>query len=439
MLMLTAVLRTAAYAQVAPIGPFTGEISESFDDLAVTQGAVDCLDGRFGGVADACAVGAAIGGIQVREDAFLGTCLVEARSTPVFAGTNDGSLRLDFAPPVTRFGGWFATHAATAGSVDIAFLDAAGDPIGSVAGPLDPDCGWTWFGADSDGGALIASVTVAHSLNGGALVDLDDLQLDTACGLGAPDGDDDGTPACVDCDDADPTRFLGAPERCDGVDQDCDGAIDEDVEALPPASNQVGICEDADQVCVDGQLVDPGPDDIAGFEVQETLCDGVDNDCDGEVDAFDTPPPVGPGLGVCLDLVATCEGDGFIDPDQADWPMLVGFESVEATCDGLDNDCDGLTDEDLEAPLADNQLGVCSGSTLICNGSGFVQPTLANIPNGNAEDVCDEFDNDCDGVIDEDCAPDRTCGLIAPTTGGGLSVWLFTLALLTTRRRTTAR
>ncbi len=74
-------------------------------------------------------------------------------------------------------------------------------------------------------------------------------------------------------------------ERCNGVDDDCDGEIDEALVA-PLADRQAGVCAGALRVCEDG-WVEPDYAGIGGYEVEEASCDGLDNDCDGRVDGAD--------------------------------------------------------------------------------------------------------------------------------------------------------
>jgi streptogramin lyase len=113
------------------------------------------------------------------------------------------------------------------------------------------------------------------------------------------DGDFDGyidADACGDdCNDNDGTSYPGHVEECDATDSDCNGLVD-DIDAL--ADKQAGVCVGQLKDCTIGGPVEPDYTVIADYQAVETRCDEIDNDCDGGVDDFDR---LGDGTSDCTD------------------------------------------------------------------------------------------------------------------------------------------
>ncbi len=182
-------------------------------------------------------------------------------------------------------------------------------------------------------------------------------------------------------------------EVCDGADNDCDGNVDE---------NQLNDCGGCGQV----------PEDI---------CDGLDNDCDGNIDE---------------ELIRECTticNSGLEVCGNAGWAGCTAQIPTEEACDGEDNDCDNLVDEGLNCQCPPESVGAlvpCMESPLTC-GMGFktcecvneecqvtqmtecfalchwvpeLEPGVscnqfAGIPTN--PELCNNFDEDCDFRVDE--------------------------------------
>jgi hypothetical protein len=233
----------------------------------------------------------------------------------------------------------------------------------------------------------------------GWLADCNSFPSDPACIQF--DFDEDGWYLAVDCDDWNPDVHPEAIEFCDGLDNNCDGFIDEDFTDLGAACTVgTGKCQDSGLMVCTGDGTGTECSAIAGSPVTEQ-CDGLDNDCDGSTD--ENFPSLGDvctvGTGICQDSgLMVCTGDGTGTECSA-----VAGSPVTEQCDGLDNDCDGSTDENFPSlgDVCTVGTGICQDSGLmVCTGDGTGTECSA-VAGSPAVEQCDGLDNDCDGSTDE--------------------------------------
>ncbi|MFT5583446.1 MAG: hypothetical protein ACI9VR_001024 [Cognaticolwellia sp.] len=233
----------------------------------------------------------------------------------------------------------------------------------------------------------------------------------TACNKGgADDLDEDGYSAEEDCDDENADIFPGAEEVCDGVDNDCNDEIDEAVLLTfygDADGDGYGDPDQATQACE------------ATAELAES-----DQDCD------DANPDIYPGAPEddCTDPVDyNCDGSvQFEDADSDGWAACEDCDDAnpgihpeaEEVCDGLDNDCSGEADG---ADAVDGQ-----SFYLDSDEDGYGDPTISvfdcEVPDGysaldsdcddtnatvnpGAEEICDGLDTDCNNATVETLYP----------------------------------
>ncbi|MCA9669086.1 MAG: hypothetical protein KC503_26000 [Myxococcales bacterium] len=187
---------------------------------------------------------------------------------------------------------------------------------------------------------------------------------------------------------------TGTAEICDGIDNNCNGQIDEGLTNCTPCAPQPEICDGKDNNC-NGQIDDGVPTGVCGSNIGEckqgtlkcvngmSTCDGAvgpqaetcnnkDDDCDGQVDGLlRACYPFATG---CDPVAGTCQGQCRLGQETCTagvWGNCQGAVGPSAeVCDGLDNNCDGQIDEKAECPGGSQCVqGQC---TEPCNTGEFV-------------------------------------------------------------------
>jgi hypothetical protein len=350
-------------------------------------GDADCDDGLYCTGEESCVAGLCVRGGDPCDDGIA--CTIDS--------CNEARLRCTSLPP----------DEDGDGAYDDSCLDAEGAPLGDdcddddvsrfpgnteVCDAVDQDCDPTTLGdRDDDGDGYVSA---------------------TCC---------DGTRCGEDCDDARIGSFPGATEVCDGLDQDCDGDVDDGLlidsfvdrdsdgwgagevvarcPGAPGHASRSGDCND-DPEDEDARAQNPG---------QPEICDGIRNDC--------TALPADEGAGA-VDWYTDVDGDGFGAPasgvtrscEPVPSASLLGTDCNDAVasihpgaaeqCNGVDDDCYNGADfrlgpNDFEDDDGDGLIDVaCAPLGTDCDdtdpASGPGEP-----------ERCDLRDNDCDSVVDE--------------------------------------
>ncbi len=292
-------------------------------------------------------------------------------------------------------------------------LDSAGGVMltvndnGSSSSPRTPASGLTATSPTAPGEALAfgapvdGTYYVRVSVGTTGVGSVGDYLLSIAPGCLAADADDDTVPNVTDCVSEDPAFPTPDDGTCDAFDDDCDFLNDDDY-VPPPTSCGVGICTGNAGLleCQAGALVDTC-DPLEGASPDDSLCDGLDNDCDGPVDEEYVSLPTTCGVGACFSTGVTSCPAGVVEDSCTPGPPL---STDDTTCDSIDDDCDGVNDDDYVPPPTSCGVGACSGNTgqLQCQAGSLVD-TCDPFAGAAVDDAtCDGVDDDCDGLIDEE-------------------------------------
>lgn len=240
---------------------------------------------------------------------------------------------------------------------------------------------------------------------------------DAACGLGYCRSNNKPS-TCVNgvetsCMPAAPLSIEDSV--CNGVDDDCDGRVDEEYAAMPSSCGLGACMRTGDKTCSAGREVDSC---FAGARPanDDRTCDGIDDDCDGNLDENVTSVVMMCPSGACVSMASeACVNGRLVDGCAAD----TATSSVDTTCDNVDDNCNGTADEGFVSHASSCGVGACMRSGMVTCSSGSVVDSCRPGTAAASDATCDGQDDDCDGRVDENYPIAVTsCGVGACAASG---------------------
>ncbi len=254
-------------------------------------------------------------------------------------------------------------------------------------------------------------------------IDQDCDGTDRTCSEGE-DKDNDGYAVPDDCNDSDATIHPFAAELCDGIDNNCDGIADEYnpltalneqgelITSKASCGSNIGQCKEGPVVCSKGAFVE------LCTKPSAEVCNGLDDDCDGQTDEpdFGQTQLADEGVQTCGSEIerGECKRGLLYCKDGSLSDCRGGVSASAEICDGLDNDCDGITDNGADgSPLSEEcftgeaskkGVGACKAGRRTCVSGQFGSCIGEVLPK---TETCNGEDDDCNGVIDD--LPEIAC------------------------------